>query len=208
MTEFEETITTRQRMREVIGEPSHRVTDKVIDHIDDVCRRFIAASPFIVLSTVGADGLPDVSPKGDGAGFVDVLDRKTLAIPDRLGNKRVDSFENLLINPQVGIIFLIPGYPFTLRVGGVGKIVRDSALQQKYAVNGREPNVILAVTVQEAFLHCAKSMARSHIWQPDAWPDASDVPSLAEAMVKHGELSVAESEMQSIIDQDFQNRMY
>jgi len=206
--QFEETVTTRERLREIMGEPSHRVADKVIDHIDPICRRFIAASPYILVATKGADGLMDLSPKGDPAGFVHIVDEKTLAIPDRLGNKRIDTFENLLIDPQVGIIFLIPGYSFTLRVSGTGSIVRDAALQEKLTVGGKAPNLILAVTVEEAFMHCAKSMARSNIWKPEAWPDIADVPSLAEAMVAHGKLADTREQMQGIIDNDFENRMY
>ena len=106
------------------------------------------------------------------------------------------------------MIFLIPGYTYTLRVSGHGRIVRDTALQEKLSVNGRSPHLILVVTVEEAFMHCTKSMARSNIWQPDAWPDTSDVPSLAEAMVTHGKLSIAQKEMQSIIDKDFAANMY
>ena len=206
--EFEEIVTTRERLREIIGEPSHRIANKVIDHIDEICRRFIAASPYILIATKGADGLLDVSPKGDPAGFVRVLDKKTLVVPDRLGNKRIDSFENLLVNPQVGMIFLIPGCNDTLRVSGTGRIARDMALQEELSVNGKAPSLVLAVTVEEAFMHCAKSMARSGIWKPDAWPDTSDVPSLAEAMVAHGKLAETKAEMQSMIDEDYEERMY
>jgi len=205
---FDEVITTHDRLREIVGEPSHRVTDKVIDHVDDMCGRFIAASTFVLVATFGADGLLDLSPKGDPAGFVTVVDKKTLAVPDRLGNKRIDSFENLLVNPQVAMIFLIPGFSYTLRVSGLGQIVRDAALQEKLAVNGKEPQLILAVTVEEAFMHCAKSMARSNIWDPHNWPDTSNVPSLAEAMVAHGKLTDTDGEMQSIVDRDFEQRMY
>ena len=205
---FEEIVTTRERLREIIGEPSDRIANKVIDHIDDICRRFIAASPYILIATKGGDGLLDVSPKGDPAGFVRVLDEKPLVIPDRLGNKRVDSFENLLVNPEVGMIFPIPGCNDTLRVSGKGRIARDEALQEALSVNGKAPNLFLAVTVQEAFMHCAKSMARSGIWRPDAWPDRSDVPSLAEAMVAHGRLAETRAEMQSMIDEDYEERMY
>lgn len=205
---FDEVITTRERLREIMGEPSHRVTGKVIDHIDDICARFIAASPYAIVGTTGGDGLLDLSPKGDPAGFVHIIDKKTLAIPDRLGNKRADSFENLLINPAVTIFFLIPGYSFTLRVAGRGRIVRDQTLQSRLAINGRAPDLILAVDVEEAFMHCAKSMARAKLWQPEHWPDTSNVPSLAEAMVAHGKLAEAKEEMQSIIDKDFETRMY
>lgn len=208
MIGFEEVVTTRKRLREIVGQPSPAVVAKVIDHIDNICRRFIAVSPFAVIATKGADGLIDISPKGDPAGFVTVLDEKTLAIPDRAGNKRVDTFENLLVNPDVGLVFLIPGFGYTLRVSGRARIVRDTALANRLAVNGRSPDLILVVTVEEAFWHCAKCIARSKVWQPEEWPDLRDVPSLAEAMVAHGRLARSVGEQQSIIDADFEKRMY
>ncbi|MEH6501950.1 MAG: MSMEG_1061 family FMN-dependent PPOX-type flavoprotein [Pseudoalteromonas distincta] len=206
--QFEETISTRERLREIIDEPSDLLTNKTTDHIDPICQRFIAASPYILVASKGSDGLMDLSPKGDAAGFVYVVDKKTLAIPDRLGNNRADTFENLFVDSQIGIIFIIPGYNFTLRVSGTGSIVRDTCLQEKLSVGGKVPNLILAVTVEEAFMHCAKSMARSNIWKPEAWPDISDVPTLAEAMVAHGKLAETRIQMQDIIDHDFENRMY
>ena len=205
---FEEVITTRDRLRAVIGEPSHRVAAKVIDHIDDICRRFIAASPYAVIATRGSDGRLDLSPKGDPAGFVAVLDKKTIAIPDRLGNKRIDSFENLLVHPEVGLLFVIPGYAFTLRVSGKGSLVRDANLQERLAVAGQQPQLVLVVTVEEAFMHCAKSIARAKLWKPEDWPDTASVPSLAEAMVAHGKLAETQAEMGAIIEKDFCTRMY
>ena len=136
------------------------------------------------------------------------MDDKTLLIPDRIGNKRVDSFENLITHPEVGLIYLIPSYGYTLRVSGTGQIVRDSTLQESLSVNGKAPSLILAVTVEEAFMHCAKSISRAKIWKPDEWPDTSDVPSLSEAMVEHGKLTESRSEMQAIVDNDFKNNMY
>lgn len=205
---FEEVITTRERLRQIVGEPSHLVSFKVIDHIDSICERFIAASPYVIIGTRGADGLQDLSPKGDPTGFVHVVDRKTLAIPDRPGNNRIDTFENLLANPEVGLFFMIPGYGFTLRVSGRAMIVRDRALQDRFAVSGKPPDLIFAVAVEEAFMHCAKSMARAAIWKPERWPDTKDVPTLAEAMVEHGRLAEAKEEMQAIIEEDFSSRMY
>jgi len=207
-SEFDETITTRDRLREIIGEPSHRVLNKVIDHIDGICTKYIASSPYIVVATRGVDGLLDLSPRGDPAGFVHVLDAKTLIIPDRLGNKRIDSFENLLANPEVALLFIIPGHTFTLRVSGRGRIVRHAPLQERLSVNGRPPGLLLAISVEEAFLHCAKSIARANLWRPEKWPDTSEVPSLAEGMVAHGKLSESVDGMQSIIDDDYETRMY
>jgi len=161
-----------------------------------------------VIATKGADGLIEVSPKGDPAGFVTVLDEKTLAIPDRLGNKRVDTIENLLVNADVGLIFLIPGFGYTLRVSGRACVVRDDALAKRLAVNDKPPTLILIVMVEEAFWHCAKCIGRSKLWQPEAWPNVQDVPSLAEAMVVHGKLARSVAEQQSHIDTDFQTKMY
>jgi len=205
---FEEVIETRQRLRERNKEPSHRVRNKVIDHIDDHCRRFIAACPFVMLATRGGDGRLDISPKGDPAGFVSVLDDKTLAVPDRPGNNRLDTFENLLIHPEIGLFFIIPGNGDTLRVSGKGQVVRDSLLQQQLGLNGKIPNLVLIVTVEEAFVHCPKCVIRSGLWRPDEWPDRKSLPTLAEAMVAHGALTETVPEMQTIIDKDLADRLY
>jgi PPOX class probable FMN-dependent enzyme len=205
---FEEVIISRERLRELNKHPSHLVSNKQIDHLDDICRRFIAASPFVVIASRGRDGRLDVSPKGDPAGFVKVLDDKTLAIPDRLGNNRLDTFENLLSCPDVGLIFIIPGNGDTLRVSGKGQIVRDSALQDSLAVNGKPPNLAMVITVEEAFLHCPKCIIRSRLWKPDQWPDLSDVPTLAEAMIAHGSLSESMTEIEAVIENSNTKRLY
>ena len=213
--EIDEThfITDRAALRAVVPEAGPRPANKVIDHVDSHCARFIAASPFLVMGTYGPDGLVDLSPKGDPAGFVQVLDEKTLLIPDRPGNGRLDSFENLLADPTISLIFIIPGHNDTLRVGGRGRLTTQPEVLESLAFNGRAPSLALIVTVEEAYMHCAKSMVRSKMWHPDHWPDTSDVPSLAEAMVAHGKLLerglVADTgEMQSIIDDDRENRLY
>jgi uncharacterized protein len=205
---FEEVITSRERLRELNKHPSHLVSNKAIDHLDDICCRFIAACPFLVIASRGRDGRLDLSPKGDPAGFVTVLDDKTLAIPDRLGNNRLDTFENLLVNPEVGLIFIIPGNGDTLRVSGTGQIVRDSALQDKLAVKGKSPNFVLVITVEEAFLHCPKCIIRSGLWKPDQWPDRSSVPTLAEAMIVHGSLSESMTEIEAVLENSNTHRLY
>jgi PPOX class probable FMN-dependent enzyme len=197
---YEEVITTRERLRELHGQPSHRACNKVIDHIDGVCRRFIAACPFVIVASRGADGRLDVSPKGDPPGFVAVLDDRTLAIPDRLGNNRLDTLDNLLGHPEVGLLFMIPGNGDTLRVSGNGRIVRDGALQARFAVNGRAPNLVLLVSVEEAFMHCPKCIARSKLWSPAHWPDRTNVPSLAQAIVAHATPPETVAEVQAVID--------
>lgn len=199
-TQFEEVIATHERLRELSKQPSHRASTKIIDHIDDICRRFIAACPFVVVSSRGLDGLMDLSPKGDPPGFVAVLDDKTIAIPDRLGNDRLDTFENLLAYPHVGLLFMIPGHGDTLRISGKGKIVRDAALQNRLTVNGKPPNLVLIVTVEKAHMHCPKCMMRSNLWRPERWPDRSNVPSFAEAIVAHTRTSETVAEVQAVID--------
>lgn len=205
---FDETITKRDRFREIIGEPGQSLLDKTIDHIDDICRSYIEASPFIILTTVGADGLVDTSPKGDQAGFVKILDSKTLAIPERLGNHRTDSFENILKNPTAGLIFIIPGFGVTLRVAGKARIVLDKRLQTEMAVKGKQPEVILIIDVEEAFAHCSKAIMRSKIWKPKEWPDTTNLPSLGIAMVTHGKYSMNAEEMQDIVINDENTRLY
>lgn len=202
---FDEIIVTQERLREVSKQPSFRARNKVIGHLDPICRGFIAASPFVLVATRGADGRIDISPKGDPAGFVAVLDDNTLAIPDRVGNNRLDTFENLIAHPEIGLIFMIPGHGDTLRVSGSGVIVRDAALQARLGVNGKEPNLVLVVTVSEVFLHCPKCVARSRLWSPEHWPERSGVTSLAEAIVAHARSGETAADVQAVIDHGLAN---
>ncbi|MBL6623883.1 MAG: pyridoxamine 5'-phosphate oxidase family protein [Rhizobiales bacterium] len=149
-------------LRDLYQEPRPTSLAKVQYKIDHHCREFISKSPFIILGTDG-----DVSPKGDFPGFVEVLDENTLAIPDRSGNNRLDSYINILSNPKVAIMFLIPGISEVLRIRGEGKISRDKKLLAKMTVNGQEPKTALIINVNEIYLHCAKAIARSDIWNPD-----------------------------------------
>lgn len=180
IAEFDEIITTRTRLRELMRETGPVTGAKDATHINELARRFIAHSPFLVLSTIGSDGRIDCSPKGDPPGFVEVVDDHTLLIPDRLGNHRLDSYENILANPAVGLIFMIPGFTETLPVAGTGRIVLDAAVQERHKVNGKAPLLALAVDVTEAFMHCSKSFVRSRIWKTEQWPSLEGVPSLAD----------------------------
>jgi uncharacterized protein len=197
---YEEVVASPARLRELYKQPSDRGRNKIIDRIDDICRRFIAASPFLVVGSRGADGRLDVSPKGDPAGFVAVLDDRTLAIPDRPGNNRLDTFENVLVHSEIALLFLIPGHGDTLRVSGRGKIVRDRKLQDRFAVAGKAPATVLIITVEQAFMHCPKCIVRSRLWQPQDWPDRSAAPSLAEAIVAHAAPPETPAEVRAIID--------
>lgn len=205
---FEGVITSVAELRAVVGEPGHVVRDKVVARLDQHCRDFIARSPFLLIASADGGGELDVSPKGDPPGFVQVLDDHTLAIPDRPGNRRVDTFCNLLDHPEVGLIFLIPGKRETLRVSGTASIVRDQRLRERMAIDGRLPDLAVVVTVERALFHCSKCMVRSKLWQPDAWPDTAGMASLGAIMVAHGRLAETVDEIDSIIERNRRERLY
>jgi PPOX class probable FMN-dependent enzyme len=208
--DFAETVTTLEELREVIAPPSDLVTSKEVSELDEHCRNFIARSPFMLIASTDGEGSIDISPKGDPAGFVQVLDDRTLAIPDRPGNHRADTFVNVIRHPFVGLIFLIPGTKNTLRVRGRATIVRDLELRETMAVNGRLPELALVVDVTTAYFHCAKCIIRSRLWSDEQSTSAvgDDDRLLAEAMVKHGELAISVDEMQEIILNDEAERLY
>jgi PPOX class probable FMN-dependent enzyme len=162
-------IDTTERLRERMGQPNDFVKGKVDDFVNDFAREYIAASPFLVLSTANAEGRQDASPKGDLPGFVAVLDERTLAIPDRKGNKLLFGLENILENPSVGLLFLIPGTEETLRVNGRAELTEDPELLSQLAARGQDALLVIRVTVEECFFHCAKAFRRSSLWKPDTW---------------------------------------
>lgn len=207
-SEFTDRVESFDAVRDLLGEPTEVVQSKVIDSIDDVCRGFIERSPFMLLASTGNDGHVTISPKGDPAGFVQILDEKRLAIPDRLGNRRADTYRNVFENPRVGMLFLIPGKKETLRISGEARIVRDAALRESMAVNGRAPNLALVVYVERLMLHCSKCMQRSKLWQPDEWPDHSDTASIAEAMVKHAKLDITAQEYEERLRGSGMRKLY
>lgn len=189
-------LTSVAELRSLRAAPSTRIADKEIDHIDAICSRFIASSPFCMLATRSETGC-DVSPRGDTAGFVHVQDPKTLAIGDKPGNNRLDSFANIICNRDVALLFMIPGHGDCLRVMGQGEVVMDPDLAA--TLPGRRPvDLILLVHVHTAFLHCSRSIVRSGLWRPPDWPDRSGVPGLAEAMVAHGNLADAPEDIAEI----------
>jgi len=205
---FTEVVTSEEQFREIMGQPGHRVLRKETALLDQNCRAFIAKSPFILVASCDAAGRMDISPKGDPPGFVQVLDNQTLAIPDRPGNRRADTFHNLLQNAHVGLIFLVPGIQETLRVSGQALIVRDSWLRNQMTVRGKSPDFVVVVCVEQAFFHCAKCIIRSSLWDQTSWPDTSGLPTLAETMVAAGQLEDTVEEMQARIDNDARTRLY
>lgn len=179
---FKRVVTSERELRELLGSPSERAVKKDLAALDEHGRAFIARSPFMLLATSNGAGRCDVSPKGDAPGFVRVLDDRHLVIPDRPGNKRLDGMRNLLQNPHVGMIFLIPGREETLRVNGRAWIVRDDELLASLAVQGKPPVLAIAVEVEECYFHCPKAFLRSQLWEPERWPDGAALPSMARVL--------------------------
>jgi len=189
-------ISDIEGLRAIYGTPSDGAVSKQIDRIDPHCRAFISLSPFAVLATQGPDGLGDATPRGDTPGFVAVIDEKTLALPDRPGNKRLDTLTNVVANPGVGLLFLIPGFDDTLRVNGLAEIRDDEDLRARFDVNGRLPATVMLIHVRQAYLHCAKAFMRSKLWDRDAQVDRARLPSLGQ-MIKDqisGDITVASDE--------------
>ncbi|MGZ8179130.1 pyridoxamine 5'-phosphate oxidase family protein [Williamsia sp. SKLECPSW1] len=173
------TVTSTEQLEAIVGLPNQRAATKVRPRLADVHREWIAASPFVVLSTVDSDGRVDASPKGDPVGFVHVLDDRTIAIPERPGNRRVDGYRNILDNPHAGTLFLVPGRGDTLRVNGRARIVADAPYFDAMRVQGRRPILAVEIDVEEVFFHCAKAFMRAHLWEPDTWEPGA-LPSPAE----------------------------
>jgi len=194
-SQFESVVSNFEEIRKVLREPMPSVAVKAIDHIDAVCTAIISKSPFIVMASADGHGYPDISPKGDPAGFVQILDEKHLAIPDRPGNRRVDTFQNLLQNPYLAIIFLIPGKGETLRVTGECRIVRDLSLRESMAVKGKVPDFAVVLHVERVLIHCPKCVIRGGLWDPKSWPDSSKTPGIGEAMVAHAKLTVTPEQL-------------
>ncbi len=176
-------IRSEATLREMIGQPEGLAVKKSLPYIDKYCRQFIGLSPFLTIGTQSADGKADVSPRGDPAGFVQILDEHTIAIPERPGNQRLDTLTNILANPNVGLIFLIPGFEDTLRINGKASLSRDPALLARMAVNNRPPKVAIVVKVEEQFLHCAKAFKRSRLWDPSTQVDRKVMPSIGRVIL-------------------------
>ena len=182
---------------------------KVVDRLDHHCRTFISLSPFLCIATTRPDACNDVSPRGDRPGFVQVTDDRTLVIPDRPGNNRLDTLSNLTANPHVGLIFFIPGISETLRVTGTARVLVDSALADRLKVNGRAPRTCLEVKVREAYMHCAKAIKRSRLWQDDYRVERGGaLASFAETLADHAASGTTADEIQDVIDESQRERMW
>lgn len=207
--EFNDLVESEAQLRALMGDPvAPSVVEKTLTSLDRHCRAFVGRSPFVLIASSDSDGRMDVSPKGDAPGFVQILDENTLAIPDRPGNQRFDTFRNLLQSPRVGLIFLIPGKRETLRIGGNAQVVRDQELLESMAAKNKIPSLAIVVHVDEAFFHCSKCMIRSRLWQPDHWPSLEGLPTLAETMKDAASVPGPVEALEGVIREDEEKRLY
>lgn len=199
-------IDSLDQLRNLYPEPRERSRRKVLPALDVHCRSIIALSPLVMVASFGADGRADVTPRGDAPGFVRVEDDATLLIPDRPGNNRLDTLTNLIANPAIGLLFLIPGVDETLRVNGRAEIRDDETLRQLFVIDGRPPATVLRVHVEEAYLHCAKAFMRSHAWDAAHFVPRSALPSMGEML--RDQLGLATAETQAEMMQRYRETLY
>jgi uncharacterized protein len=199
---FDHAITDHAALRRRYRDPAGGAVDKQLDHVDAGAAGFIARSPFFVLATGDGAGC-DASPRGGPPGFVQVLDPHRLAWGDLAGNNRLDSAANLVAQPAVGLLFLVPGVDETLRVNGRATLTTDPAVLDRCAVEGRRPRVAIGVDVDESFLHCAKAFRRSGLWRPDAWLDPQDRPSAARILRDQLGLDLDAAVVEQALEQDY-----
>lgn len=200
-------VKTQDELRSHFGQVSSLAEQKVLHHLDSFCRDFIALSPFLVLASSDGKGHADASPRGDGPGFVAVLDDKTLLIPDRRGNNRVDTFNNILESPGVGLIFFVPGIDETLRVNGRAEITQDETLLAPLAMSGIAPTIGLKVHVEDTYFHCGKALLRSKLWKPESLVERSSFPPLGRIIAEQT-AAIAAEEAEKTIEEGYRTRLY
>ncbi len=205
-------IGNEEELRAKFGEVSHLAAAKTRPALDKYSRQFIGLSPFLVISTADAEGRADLSPRGDPPGFVQVIDDRTILIPDRPGNNRLDTMSNIMANPNVGLLFFVPGFEDTLRLNGKARITDDPALLAHAAINGKPPKVGILITVEEVFLHCAKALKRSKLWAGDYRQERGQLPSIARIILEQTcETAVDENQAAEIdakVESDYRTGLY
>jgi PPOX class probable FMN-dependent enzyme len=174
-------VSSIAELEAIYGEANPRSLVKEITFLNEPYRAFVEAAPFVIMATSGAEGL-DCSPKGDAPGFVRVIDEHTLALPDRLGNNRIDNLRNLIADPRISLLFLIPGVGETLRVNGTARISADPALLESFTVQGKQPRTVILISIDAVYFHCAKALVRSKLWDPATQISRSDLPSAGEIL--------------------------
>jgi uncharacterized protein len=202
-------ISDEEALRGLYAAPMELALLKQLDRLDAHCRNFLAHSPFCVIASTRPGRGTDVSPRGDAPGFARVLDDYTIAIPDRPGNNRLDTMSNIVGDADVGLLFFIPGIDETLRINGTARLSQEPELLAAAAVNGREPRLIVLVTVREAFLHCGKALKRSKLWHEDYRLDKRDFPSLGRMIVEQTRpANVTVEQADAVVEEGYQNKLY
>jgi uncharacterized protein len=199
-------ISSEPDLRALHAAPKQRTLRKQLDHLDRHCRRVIALSPFVVMATADAQGRLDATPRGGEPGFVTVVDERTLLLPDRRGNNRLDSLANLTEHPEIGLLFMIPGIDEPLRVNGAVELRTDADLVERFRVGRSAPTVVLRITVREAYLHCGKAMMRSRLWSQEAQVERSELPTLGAMLREQTGVGRAESQAQMVAR--YRNELY
>ncbi|CAN7448547.1 pyridoxamine 5'-phosphate oxidase family protein [Bosea sp. LjRoot237] len=201
------TVDDATQLRSIVGEVHPLAEKKVLDRLDQFCRDFIALSPFLVLASADDEGRADASPRGDGPGFVQVLDDRTLLIPDRRGNNRVDSYGNVLSAPGVGLVFFVPGITETLRVNGRARMTTDAALLEPLAMQEKAPKLGLIVEVDEAYFHCGKALIRSKLWAQESQVERGSFPTLGRIVAEQTK-AIDAAEADANMEEGYRTRLY
>ncbi|GAA4123927.1 pyridoxamine 5'-phosphate oxidase family protein [Aminobacter aganoensis] len=203
-----EFITDREALRQHYRAPGDGAVKKELRLLDRHATSFLARSPFVLIGSSDGKGNADVTPKGDRPGFVAVLDDATIAIPDRPGNNRLDTLENVVANPAVGLLFLIPGMNETLRINGDARITADIGLREQLAAEGKPPVTVMVVAIKAVYMHCAKAFMRSELWLPGTWPDRTSLPTLGQIL--HDQLALADNAeaLDRSLDESYRKSMW
>lgn len=206
---YKETISSEEELHSLLGTPGKTAANKTIYHLDHHCKDFISKSPIVFISTADAAGKCDTSPRGDAPGFIHFIDNHHFVIPERPGNRRMESLKNILANPYIGLIFVIPGLEETLRINGKASIIRDPEILGNMAAQGKLPLLGIAVKVEECYIHCAKAFKRSKLWQPDTWLQKTDLPYPPQILADHVNLPDVNSEtVNAALEESYSKRLY
>jgi len=210
MYKIRKPVTTAEHLEDILDTATMHSSqvNKIIDHIDENCRAWIDRTTFVSIASCDAKGRMDVSPKGDPAGFIKVLDSKTLVIPDRIGNKRGDTFHNVLQNPAIALMLVVPKRKEVVRINGSAELAADDELLDMTTVNNHRPDLALIVRVEEAFFHCGKAMIRSRMWQPEKWGSIDGLPTYAEALKEMGKMENPLEEIEERMAYNEAERLY
>ncbi|WP_054957245.1 pyridoxamine 5'-phosphate oxidase family protein [Paenibacillus dakarensis] len=203
---FKDKLTSEEEIRELVGSSSPLVMKKTVHAMDIHCMDFICKSPMIFISTSDNKGKCDVSPRGDHPGFIHIIDHQHFVIPERPGNRRLDSILNILSNPHIGVIFIIPQLEETLRINGRACVIKDADLLESMKVNGKAPSMGIGVTVEECYMHCAKAFKRSKLWDPESWSDVNELPKPAKILAAHA--GAKEDEVARSLKESYEKRLY